>query len=193
MTSGYFLRGNGAGAVTLSSVYDVRAAIGIGSEEVTDPPAAPMSIPAVGGTLNWANNTWRVVHRVTGLAILGLATIQEFVQFSEASINVYLGLKLYCKCMEFAIELKLYACDYVVDFMGGKVFIPGYDQFNGGFSYFTSDSSRICNGNGSQQHYWTSSPDSSNTVWYVGTDGSLKGRSYPTTVRGFRPFVALRL
>ena len=197
LTSGYFLRGNGTGAVTLSSVDDVRAAIGIGSEEVIDPPAAPMSIPAVGGTLNWANNTWRVVHKMTGLAILGLTTIPELVQFSEASVGEYLGSTLYCKCMEFAIELKLYACDYVVDFMGGKVFIPGYDQLNGGFSYFTSASNRICNYNGIPQHYWTSSPYSfdPDCVWVIDGNGYFNpiGYSSPTSAFGFRPFVALRL
>lgn len=186
LTSGYFLRGNGTGAITMSSPDEVRAAIGIGSKEVTDPPAAPMSIPSVGGTLSWAGYNWIVVHKLTGIAILACSTIPSTTKWSDNVIGEYMGSTLFNVAMEFAATLKLYACDYVLDFYGGKVFVASYDQLNGEFDYFTSNSRRQCQ----STNYWTSSPGS-NGVWCVNSDGSINGIN-SSGMCGFRPFVALR-
>ena len=191
LTSGYFLRGNGTGAVTMSSIDQVKSALGIGGGgSITDPPVAPVSIPNVGGTLSWAGKTWIVVHKVTGIAFLGLNTLEGTVQFSaQQYINNYLGSKLHDRALDYAVQLKLYACDYVLDYMGGKVFVASYDQLNGDFSYFTDNGKRDIG-----QIYWTSSEYSNSYVWYVNDDGRLGDNDigYTTSTRGFRPFVALR-
>ena len=97
------------------------------------------------------------------------------------------------KCMEFAAGLKLHACNYVVPMMGGYAWLAGYDQLNGGFDYFNSNSRRkATNTSGSAQIWWTSSPGSSSYVYNVGTDGSISNDG-PSNAIGFRPFVALRL
>lgn len=191
LTSGYFLRGNGTGAITMSSIDQVKSALGIGGGgSITDPPVAPVSIPNVSGTLFWAGKTWIVVHKVTGIAFLGLNTLEGTVQFSASSVNDYLGSKLHDKALDYAVQLKLYACDYVLDYMGGKVFVASYDQLNGDFSYFTDNSKRNLG-----QTYWTSSGRSSSEyVWCVNVDGGFYSNrsSVPTTMIGFRPFIALR-
>ena len=186
LTSGYFLRGNGTGAVTMSSVDEVKSALGIGGGSITDPPVAPVSIPNVGGTLSWAGKTWIVVHKVTGIAFLGLNTLEGTVQFSRSSVNDYLGSKLHDKALDYAVQLKLYACDYVLDYIGGKVFVASYDQLNGDFSYFTDNSKRNLG-----QSYWTSSGYSATNIWCV-LDGGNVASNDPMGTFGFRPFVALR-
>lgn len=166
------------------------------SSSSEDAPAYPSSIPDVGGTLSWAGKTWIVVHKVTGIVFLGLNTLEGTVQCSSDQWTVgYIWSKLYSKCVEFATMLGLYDCDYVLDYMGGKVFVASYDQLNGDFSYFTSNTRRNLGAS-----YWTSSGHyqvNYSGMWYVKNDGVLNDGSpassgYPTNSYGFRPFVALR-
>ena len=189
LTSGYFLRGNGTGAVTMSSVDEVKSALGIGGGSITDPPVAPVSIPNVGGTLSWAGKTWIVVHKVTGIAFLGLSALDGTAVWSNSGCVSYLGSKIHDKCLDYAVQLKLYACDYVLDYMGGKVFVASYDQLSGDFSYFTSNDRRNIGA-----VYWTSSavPGNNDSVWLVGSGGVLGSHYSPIATKGFRPFVALR-
>ena len=155
---------------------------------VSAEPVYPASIPDVGGTLSWVGKTWIVVHKVTGIAFLGLNTVEEIVQFSVGSMNDYLGSKLHDKALDYAIQFSILDCDYVLDYMGGKVFVASYDQLNGDFSYFTTDSRRNAG-----YTYWTSSgtTGSSGNVWLVYDSGAF-GNHTPTGTAGFRPFVALR-
>ena len=186
ITSGTLSVARGGTGVT--SIDALKSALGIGGGSITDPPAAPVSIPNVGGTLSWAGKTWIVVHKVTGIAFLGLNTVEGIVKFSIGNINNYLGSTLYDKALDYAVQLKLYACDYVLDYMGGKVFVASYEQLSGDFSYFTDNSKRSLGAK-----YWTSSAFSDNWVWNVNNDGSFTSNYYyPTGTLGFRPFVALR-
>ena len=178
------------GGTGVTSIDALKSALGIGGGgSITDPPVAPVSIPNVGGTLSWAGKTWIVVHKVTGIAFLGLNTVEEIVQFSATSMNGYLGSKLHDKALDYAVQLKLYACDYVLDYMGGKVFVASYDQLNGDFSYFTSDGRRNIG-----YEYWTSSavPGNNDSVRFVSNGGNLDYHGSPTHMKYFRPFVALR-
>ena len=119
------------GGTGVTSIDALKSALGIGGGSITDPPAAPVSIPNVGGTLSWAGKTWIVVHKVTGIAFLGLNTVEGIVKFSIGNMNDYLGSTLYDKALDYAVQLKLYACDYVLDYMGGKVAFIDADYFTG--------------------------------------------------------------
>lgn len=161
-----------------------------------DVPAYPASIPDVGGTLTWAGKNWIVVHKVAGITFLGLNMLEGTVQCSLDQWTVgYIWSKLYSKCVEFATMLGLHDCDYVLDYMGSKIFVASYDQLNGDFSYFTDNSKRSL---GSE--YWTSSGHyqvNYSGMWFVEDDGNLNDGSpassgYPTKTYGFRPFVALK-
>ena len=185
------------GGTGVTSIDALKSALGIGGGgSITDPPVAPVSIPNVGGTLSWAGKTWIVVHKVTGITFLGLNTLEGTVQCSLDQWTVgYIWSKLYSKCVEFATMLGLYDCDYVLDYMGSKIFVASYDQLNGDFSYFTDNSKRSLGA-----EYWTSSGHyqvNYSGMWFVEDDGNLNDGSpassgYPTKTYGFRPFVALK-
>lgn len=151
------------------------------------------TIGAVGSTLTWAGYTWRVVHDDGKLVYLMTDAILELIQFSsDGNNNGYLGSKIHQRCLKFAADADITNCDFVADIMGGKVFIAGYDQVNGEFSYFSSNSNRIAYYSGSARYWWTSSPDGgSNDVWYVTPNGSLGSHNDPNSTNGFRPCVAI--
>lgn len=79
-------------------------------------------------------------------------------------------------------------------------FIPTYNQCNGGFSYFDSDSGRcaqVASSGGTSGSYgtyswWTSTASSSGNVWRVNEDGSLGSYNFPDTINGFRPCLAIK-
>lgn len=159
------------------------------------------TIGAVGSTLTWAGYTWRVVHDDGKLVYLMTDAVLENIQFSDGSIG-YIGSKIHQRCLQFAADTDITNCAFVADIMGGKVFIAGYDQMNGGFSYFSSNNARIGKLNGSATFYWTSSnywspstnSNSNGGVYRVDTAGYLgigSNRGNPSEVKGFRPCVAL--
>ena len=84
---------------------------------------------------------------------------------------------------------KEYCLDVTVNNVTAKVFIPNYAQVNGGFSYYNSNANRICQLNGANAWWWTSSPVSSN-VYLVSTDGSIYDG--PGNSNGFRPHICIK-
>lgn len=76
------------------------------------------------------------------------------------------------------------------------VFVPTYEEFfdtTYKFSYFTDDSKRIANYQGTAQIYWTSSPDSRTAFYFHSVN--VKGgtaRDYADDPRCFRPFISLK-
>lgn len=202
LTSGYFLRGNGTGAITMSSIDDVKKALGVstGGGTVT-PPSYPSSIPSVGGIFTWINTQWLVVHRTSDLAFICRRYVDEIIKFSEAVYNAtdFIGTLAWLKCMEFASTNLLHACGYIVPMMGGYVWLATIDQLNVqnrpniGFDYFTGTSRRVAtNSSGAAQWWWTSSTTSDGTVRVVNNLGGIGGDDTDGEY-GFRPFVALRL
>ena len=198
-TSGSLLVGAGTGALSEMTVADLKKTLDSTKYpgSTGTPPTYPASIGNVGATMAWANKTWRIVHKVSGMAVLALETMEKSVQFSAHKNNGYFGSKLWVTCMGLAVTLNLLGVDYIIPMCGLPVFVAGADQLSGGFSYFTSGSTRICKLGNSATIYWTSTPCSGGGVCYVDNYGTVdtSGDSYcdPTKTYGFRPFVALRV
>lgn len=153
---------------------------------------------AVGNTITCMGKSWIVCHQDGNKYYLALSEISSLTKFG--SNNKYAGSTLASVARQYESGLNsdiiaLYAIDTTVENVTSKVFAASYDQMNGEFSYFNSDSRRICKYNGSDQWYWTSSPSDSNFVWYVDSEGILESGSIdnPADFGGFRPFVCLSL
>ena len=183
------------GGTGVTSLDALKNSLGISSGGGTASSLTKPSVGAVGSTVSWAGYTWRVVHNDGKLVYLMTDAILELIQFSSNSENnAYLGSKIHQRCLKFAADADITNCDFVADIMGGKVFIAGYDQVNGEFSYFSSDSNRIAKYNGNIQHWWTSSSSGgSDRAWSVHADGSVYPYYSPNAAIGFRPCVALKL
>ena len=153
-------------------------------------PAFPNSIPNVGGTLSWAGKTWIVVHKVTGIAFLGLNGLDGTVAWVSHNDNrTYLVSRIHNTCIMYAAQLNLHNCDYILDVMCGKIFVASYAQLNGDFSYFTDSSKRNVG-----KTYWTATSCGNYGVWRVDDYGSLvHGMAGVVDLYGFRPFIALRI
>ena len=151
---------------------------------------------AVGNLVTFDNKEWRVVHQEGTHWYLGLAEMTETTSFG--SNNTYKGSTLANKCVSWqssnlsATALE-YCNDVTVNNVTNKVFIPSYEQVDGGFSYYNSNTNRICNLNGSAQYWWTSSPSSGGGVYYVSSDGAVGNCLSPSYSYGFRPHVCITL
>ena len=190
LTSGYFLRGNGTGAVTMSSVDDVKEALGISSGG----GSYDIGSSGVGTIVKWANKNWIICHTENGLIYLaGLFFVSTSQKFDSGGSTAYAGSDLAQACVTYQNTIPsdslALAVNTTVNGVTNKIFVASYEQMNGGFMLFYSNSQREL----MNTYYWTSSSGSSGGVWYVRSDGGLSDGYYPTNSRGFRPFVALRL
>ena len=150
---------------------------------------------AVGNIVTFDNKSWRVVHNVGSQWYLALAEMTETTIFG--SNTTYKGSTIASKCVTWqssnlsATALE-YCNDVTVNNVTNKVFIPSYEQVNGGFSYYNSNTNRICNLNGSTNYWWTSSPYGSSDVYRVNGTGAI-GSYSPGVSNGFRPHVCIAL
>lgn len=140
---------------------------------------------------------WVVVHcdYIRKIAYLSSEIILSMTQFG--SNTTYKGSTLANLTAQFEATMSSAALNRAiyttVNDVTSKLFIPSYEQYNGGFSHFATQANRICSNivGGTAQFYWTSS-DSNGNVWYVNTDGSLYYGSVSNT-NGFRPCVAISM
>ena len=151
---------------------------------------------AVGNLITFDNKTWRVVHNTGNQWYLALSDIVENTQFG--SNNAYKNSTLAGKCVSWqSANLSATALEYcnnvTVENVTNKVFIPTYAQVNGGFSYYNSNANRICQLNGANSWWWTSSPGSGGSVYRVYTDGTIGYDYGPSSSSGFRPHVCITL
>ena len=157
---------------------------------------------AVGNLVTFDNKEWRVVHQEGTLWYLATSDIVDTVSFG--SNNVYKDSTLANRCVSWMNEnlsatALEYCNDVTVENVTNKVFIPTYTQVNGGFSYYNSNTNRICNLNGSAKVWWISSPGTktSGTVYGVRTDGSIyeygNGYGYLSDSYGFRPHIVINI
>lgn len=113
------------------------------------------------------------------------------VKFGKS--NAYLGSTLQLHARGFNDIFSDYEKSWMVaNPDNGDLIGPmSYNQVNGGFSYFYSNSRRACD----NTWYWTSSPNGGSYVWLVDSDGSLNPNNNISlsAAGGFRPFVCLSL
>lgn len=153
---------------------------------------------AVGNLVTFDNKEWRVVHQEGSHWYLALSAITENVVFGNNSI--YKNSTLADKCTSWMNEnlsaTALEYCDNVlVENVNNKVFIPTYAQINSGFSYYNSSTNRICQNNGINTTWWTSSSYSSSVStrsYYVDTDGTFSDGGV-TYTNGFRPHIMINV
>ena len=216
LTSGYFLRGNGTGAVTMSSVDQVKSALGIDDSSQSDVTMKMLfetgtlynpygetvadlnSSVSVGSVVVFDGKLWRVVHKSGSVVYLASQYCVSSTQFDSGGSSVYKGSDLANVAMTYQNNIMssgaLAQCNNVtVNSVTAKVFVCSYEQVNGGFSYFGNNINRaLCNIGGDGCTWRISSANGPNNVWFVDTGGRLE-YEYPTGTRWFRPFVALQL
>ena len=178
--------------LTVENILDkmVEKGIGIsgGGSSGGDLPFDPASIsvgkiiPLFGGT------EWRAVHKTSQYLYLATTHILGFSVFGENNTYAQSQLKQYAR--QFTDIFTDYEKRHLIanPNTGDLVSPMSYEQINGGFSYFNSNSKRVCE----SQPYWTHSPFGSG-VWRVNADGNLHSDANPSTSRGFRPFCCVSL
>lgn len=157
-----------------------------GSEEpeepVTDPNWPDKSQLTLGNTISWAGYDWIVSHITSNEAYLtlnGLSGESKWVRLQENCTNF---------ASKFTEAQKACLKSVTADSTSGKVFVATYDQMNGGFSYFNSNSRRSAGST-----YWTSTEHDSSYAWHVETDGGFNGNHSKSRSKGFRPSVCVDL
>ena len=214
LTSGYFLRGNGTGAVTMSSVDDVKELLGVDESSQTgvtlktlfetgilynvagETVADLNTSVSVGSVVVFDRILWRVVHKSGTVAYLASLYIVRYTQFDSDKPAVYAGSDLANVAMSFQNSMSASALaqcnNTTVNGVTAKIFVASYDQLNGGFSYFNNNSRRsLVTSYGKTVRWWTSTPSADN-VGCVDEGGRLE-YAYLTNSFGFRPFVAVQL
>lgn len=158
-----------------------------GSEEpeepVTNPNWPDQSQLTLGNTITWADQQWIVSHVTSTEAYLTLSGVSGNSTWTN----------LQNACMAFANRFteaqKTCLKSVTAGNTSGKVFVATYEQMDGGFSYFNSDSRRK-----TSDWYWTSTKNGSSNAYYVNTDGSLYNYGVSQSYsHGFRPSVCIDL
>ena len=158
----------------------------------------------VGNTVTFDNKTWRVVHNTSNQWYLALSTIDEDIAFDENgdynTLASYSGSTLANKCASylnnFSANAQSFMQNVTVNGVTTKVFVPSFEQVNGGFSWYNSDANRICKYTVNEYAtcwWWTSSPYTySNARSYCVDDkGSVFNASVAMDLRGFRPHICI--
>lgn len=178
------------GGTGVTSLDELKSALGISAWAI---------YPEVGNIVKFDNKIWRCVHYDASNKLLYLGA-EEIVSLRPfGSNNIYNGSTLASAAATYQTNKMSpaalsYCADVTVEGVTAKVFVPSYEQVNGGFSYFTDDSTRLCYYNGRISAWWTSSPID-NSVFYVDAAGDVvySSASIGSTTRGFRPFIALNV
>ena len=152
-------------------------------------------ITGVGNAVRFDAMNWIVVHVTNGVAYLGRDVIVSYTIYRPSEgYNDYTGSTLAQRAQDFENNMSEKARSVMmpitVNDVTSKVFVPSEEQVSGGFSYFNSDSRRICQYNGSNSYWWTSSPGSRFRSFAVSESGAV-GNFDLSSAYGFRPFIAL--
>lgn len=138
---------------------------------------------------------WQVQHIDGDYVYLALYPMIDTSAFGSST--TYSGSTIASKCTTFLNNTIPNVADYLEDVtvngVTAKVFIPSYDQLNSDWNWPKAGvSNRICQYNGSDCYYWTSSAYNSSTVWFVSVNGYFDHDYSPSYVHGFRPAVKVR-
>ena len=196
VTAGSFLRGNGTGAMTETTLEALKKELGVGAGTGS---SFAINSSGVGTYVKWANRSWIIVHKESNKLYLAMTEIYNAsVQFGNN--NTYNGSNLAAVAKTFEDSLPAdslaIAVNTTVHGVTSKIFVPTSAQVNGGFLFFSSNSNRLCGIRGStgSHVWWTSSYDGIDGASYViivNTGGMTNGQHVSTNFNGFRPFVAI--
>ena len=139
----------------------------------------------VGDIMTFAGQQWIVSHKTATEAYLTLKDLSGSCAWSALDSTCQNWEDTHLNAAQKAILKTITAGN-----TSGKVFVATYDQMDGGFSYFNSDSRRRV-GN----YYWTSTEADSVDAWYVRSDGRLSSNSFDdkSNSYGFRPSICIDL
>ena len=162
-----------------------------GSTIEIDPPSV-----SVGNTFTFGGTSWVVAHKTSTRMYAASQYILSSMQFSDDNTIVYAGslVKAYARDMADIFSDAEKALLVAHPETGDLVSLMSQSELNGGFSYFNSDSRRICydQGTSNATFYWTRTTYSSSSVWSVDGAGSL-GPYSPSYACGFRPCIVFPL
>lgn len=180
------------GGTGVTSLSALKTALGITD---TSTPSSGSSV-TVGGTISFGDYDWICVHSASGIKYMMTKYVIGATVFGSSTVFASSQALLFCRLLEAAFGLPGNSdfVEFTNDGVTGKLLLATYAQCNGGFSYFSSNANRIgTDANGTATTWWTSSPNSSSTVYYVYTSGNLGSNGGPSATDGFRPCVALKV
>lgn len=137
----------------------------------------------VGDTMTFAGQQWIVSHKTSTEAYLTLNGLSGNSTWNNLGSTCQTWENSHLNASQKAILKSITAGN-----TNGYVFVATYDQMNGGFSYFNSNTRRSV-GN----FYWTSTATSSGGAWYVGSDGGISYNYGTSDSNGFRPSICIDL
>lgn len=153
-----------------------------------------------GDVITWDDKEWLVCHYDSTnnrVYLIASYTVDNSVFGNN---NTYAGSTLAARCTTYqnesmSAEALAKCVDVTVNGVTAKVFVPSYEQFNGGFSWFNSDAHRKVSGAaGYLNYYWTSSAhESSGRAWHVYQGGDFNFNYATSKSLGFRPCVCVQL
>ena len=163
-----------------------------------------LSTPVLGARIRIGGFDYMIVHFDSSIVYAITEDIVEATQFG--STTVYAGSTIANLCSTWystnvpaALKSAGIFVNATTEGVSSPCFIPTYNQCNGGFSYFNSDSRRcaqVASGGGTVENYatdywWTSTAVSSDRVWSVSSGGGLTTSAEPKYEHGFRPCLAI--
>lgn len=174
----------------LQKMIDAGFNSGGGSSSITSnwPVKSELTL---GNNLIWAGNRWIVAHVTNTEAYLVLESVTgQQGTFHGGTFN---GTGIQDKCTEFlnkfTQEQTSVLKSVVADQTAGLVFCPTRAQYNGGFSWFTSNDRRKVGA-----EYWTGTYNDSS--WSVSANGAIQEHSMSNASSDwadFRPAVCVDL
>lgn len=147
----------------------------------------------VGNIVQFSGNNWIVVHTTETEAYLTLTDVLSGRYYSGTFSNNQVG------CYRFAgrnigTAEKRWLKPITAGNTNGIVFIATYDQMNGGFSYFSSNTRRAASDNYLTSTISSEQDDEGNRLPYgVSPTGGISSGYSDTTTFDLRPFVCIDL
>ena len=164
-----------------------------------------LTTPVLGARIRIGGFDYMIVHFDSSIVYVITEDIIQLTQFG--STTTYAGSNIANLCTTWyntnvpaALKSAGMFTSVSTEGVSSPCFIPTYNQCNGGFSYFNSDSRRcaqIASSGGTSGNYvtyswWTSTASSSIDVWHVIDNGGLDGNyGGPSATYGFRPCLAI--
>ena len=179
----------------LQKMIDAGFNSGGGSSSITSnwPVKSELTL---GNNIVWAGNRWIVAHVTNTEAYLVLESVTG--QSGTFNGGMFGGSGIQAKCTDFLAkftqEQTSVLKSVVADETAGLVFCPTRAQYNGGFSWFTSNERRKVGA-----EYWTSTWDrggSNDGTWSVTSTGNLSKHTIGNATSDsadFRPAVCVDL